>query len=284
VLNSTAMPRLRPLACAAAALSLAAGASAQDRPLQTEPASTAAAGTLVLESGFDVIARQPSYVTGVERTAWSGPSVRLVYSPADAVQLDVEWVTRVGEWGEAGRGGAQSSDFGDVTLRAKWRFAGGAARRRALGARFGVTLPETSYEDKQFRPLGLGPNTLRAFVEALLTQPLGRGRLDLDLGLYLEDEVYRPHDQRDFVSYGIALDWPLGGRVSAVTEIAGHTGEGRPGANARGEWRAGLRLRSGRLRFDLALRRGLAFADGSWGGTAGVAWTLRQPPPATTPP
>ena len=149
-----------PLAPLALLLVSGTPATAQNLPLQTEPATTAPAGQLVLESGFDAIADEPSYVTGARRTAWSGPLLRLVGSPAANVELDLEWVARVGVWGDHERGGAQSSDFGDVALRAKWRIAEGAGRP-TLGARFGVFLPETSYEDKQFRPLGLGPNTLR---------------------------------------------------------------------------------------------------------------------------
>jgi hypothetical protein len=252
-----------------------APATAQNLPLQTEPATTAPAGHLVLESGFDAIADEPSYVTGARRTAWSGPLLRLVGSPAANVELDLEWVARVGVWGDHQRGGAQSSDFGDVALRAKWRIADGGAGRPTLGARFGVFLPETSYEDKQFRPLGLGPNTLRFFVEGLLTRPVGRGRLHANAGLFLADEVYRPHDQRDFLSYGLALEWPLHASVSALAELAGRAGDGRPGTEARSEARAGLRWARGRIAWGVALRRGLAAADGSWGATAGLSWTIR---------
>ena len=253
----------------------AAPAAAQDQPLQTEPATTAPAGRIVLETGFDAIADEPSYVTGVHRTAWSGPLLRLVYSPAASVELDVEWTARVGVWGDHQRGGAQSSDFGDVALRAKWRIAEGGAGRPTLGARFGVFLPETSYEDKQFRPLGLGSNTLRFFVEGLLTLPVGRGRLHANVGLFLADEVYRPHDQRDFLAYGLALEWPLRAAVSALLELAGRAGDGRPGTDARSEARAGLRWTRGRVAWSVALRRGLAAADGTWGATAGLAWTIR---------
>jgi hypothetical protein len=83
-------------------------AGAQTRPLRTETAETAAAGTLVLETGFDVIADEPSYVTGAARTRWDGPLLRAVYSPADSVELDVEWVAAVGVVGEAGRGEEQA--------------------------------------------------------------------------------------------------------------------------------------------------------------------------------
>jgi hypothetical protein len=260
----------------AAALVLVAAAAtpgaAQTRPLLTEPALTAPVGTLVLETGLDAIADEPSFVTGALRTRWDGPLLRLVYSPASNVELDVEWVVRVGVVGEEGRGDIASSEWGDVTLRAKWRIAGG--ERGAVGARFGVVLPQTSFEDEQFRPLGLGPNTLRAFAEALLTQPLGPALVHANAGLFLHDEVYRPHEQRDFFSYGLALEWPTG-PVTLLAEVAGRAGDGMPGAEARAEARAGLRFGRGRLRADAALRRGLTEADGTWGATVGLSWTAR---------
>jgi len=272
---ATLAPRARRTAAIVAAL-LAAGAApalAQTRPLLTEPAATAPAGTLVLETGFDAIADERSYVTGKGRTRWDGPLLRLVYSPAANVELDFEWVVRTGVAGEEGRGDIQSSDWGDATLRAKWRIVEGKGHGPTFGARFGVILPQTSFEDEEFNPLGLGPNTLRAFVEGLLTQPVGRGRIHANAGLFLHDEVYRPHDQRDFLSYALAFEWPIGSRLSVLAEATGRTGDDMPGAEERSEARAGLRFGRGRLRVDAAVRRGLAAADGTWGLTAGLAWT-----------
>jgi hypothetical protein len=253
----------------------AAGAAcvlAQTRPLVTEEAVTSPAGTLVLETGLDVIADERSYVTGAFRTRWDGPLFRLVYSPARNVELDFEWVMRTGVAGEEGRGDIQSSDWGDVTLRAKWRIAEGKGHGPTFGARFGAILPQTSFEDEEFHPLGLGPNTLRAFVEGLLTQPVGPGRLHANAGLLIHDEVFRPHDQRDFLTYALAFEWPLGRRLSVLAEAAGRTGDDMPGAEERSEARAGLRFGGGRLRVDAAVRRGLAAADGTWGLTAGLSW------------
>jgi hypothetical protein len=271
------LPPLRGAWAALAVVVIGAGhAVGQDRPLLTEPASTARAGTLVFETGFDVLASEPSYLTGVERHRWDGPLLRLVYSPADNVELDLEWVARVGVWNEAGRE-AQGSDWGDVSLRAKWRILAGRPGRPRLAARFGVVLPQTQFEDEQFRPLGLGPNTLRAFVEALLSQPLGPLRLDVNAGLLLHEEVFRPHEQRDFFSYGIAARWAARPAVELVAELNGRSGDGMPGAQQRSEFRLGLRLGSGRLRGDAALRRGLLAADGTWGATLGLAWVARSP-------
>ncbi len=269
------LPPVRGAWAALALMALAAGpAAGQDRPLLTEPAGTARAGTLVFETGFDVIASEPSYITGLERHRWDGPLLRLVYSPADNVELDLEWVARVGVWNEPGRE-VQGSDWGDVSLRAKWRIKQGRPGRPTLGARFGIVLPQTEFEDEQFRPLGLGPNTLRAYAQALLSQPLGPLRLDLNAGLLLHDEVFRPHEQRDFFAYGVALEWAARPAVSIVAELAGRLGDGTPGAEQRSEARAGLRLGSGRLRADAALRRGLCAADGGWGVTLGMTWVAR---------
>jgi hypothetical protein len=275
--------RVKPLCLPPVAVVLialgAARASAQTLPLRTEPAVTAPAGTVVLETGADAIADEPSYVTGIERTRWEGPLLRLVLSPAANVEIDLEWMARVGVAGEEGRGDVQSSEWGDVTLRAKWRIVEGKGSHPTIGARFGVVLPQTSFEDVQFRPLGLGPNTLRAFVEGLLTQPVGRGRLHVDAGLFLQDEVYHAHDQRDFLSYGLAFEWPVASRLVLLAEVAGRAGDGRPGAEQRSEARAGVRIGSGRVRGSAAVRRGLAEADGTWGATVGLTWTARTPRP-----
>ena len=252
----------------------AATVAAQDLPLRTETALTAQSGTLVFETGFDLMADEPSYVTGLERNRWDGPLLRLVYSPSDNVELDLEWVTLVGVWDEPGRE-VQNSYWGDVSLRAKWRILAGRPGRPTLGARFALTLPETEYEDEEFRPLGLGPNTTRVAIEALLSHSRGRLRLDLNAGLLLFEEVFRAHEQRDFLSYGLALSWAARPSLTLLAEAAGRAGDGMPGADQSAEARVGLRLGRGRLRADAALRRGLSAADGSWGLSLGLTWTVQ---------
>jgi hypothetical protein len=264
---------MRPAAAAFLLLLAASPVLSQTRPLQTEQALTAPAGHLLFETGFDAIADEPSYLTGVPRTRWEGPLLRFVISPSDNVELDAEWVAIVGAAGEPGRSAVK--DGGDVTLRAKWRIFGGGANRTAAAVRFGVTFPETSYNDKSFRALGLAPNTLRAYAQALASFPLARARVDANAGILLFDEVYRPHEQRDFLLYGLALVLPLGGAFEAVAEVAGRYGDGERGSDPSAEARAGVRIGRGRVRGDLAVRRGLAPEDGTWGGTAGLAWTIR---------
>jgi hypothetical protein len=240
----------------------------QTRPLLTEEATTAGAGSVVLEAGVDFIRDEPNFLTGLARDRWDAPVLRVVYAPAGNVELDLEWVGRVIARGDPDFGNV--SDDGDVTLRAKVRFWEPRPGRPTLAARFGVTLPETSFGT------GLGPNTLRMSAQALLSQSWAGFSVHLNAGLAIHDEPLRPHEQRDFLAWGVAASLGLGARASLVAEAAGRSGDGMPGAEERAELRAGVRYGTGRLRWDAALRRGLAEADGSWGFTAGLAWAVRE--------
>jgi hypothetical protein len=254
----------------AAAFSVAAGARgfAQTRPLATEEASTAAAGTVVLEAGASALSGEPNFLTGALRDRWDGPELRVVYSPAGNVELDVEWTARVGVRGDPDFGDV--SDFGDVALRAKVRIAGPPGGRDAVGLRFGVVLPQTSFGN------GLGPNALRMAAQVLASKAVGGATVHLNAGLAIHDDPLRAHEQRDLFAYGAAVTWPVA-RVTLVGEVAGLAGRGSPGAEARSEARAGVRLGAGRVRGDVAVRRGLTEATGEWGITAGLSWTLSGP-------
>jgi hypothetical protein len=243
-----------------------AGTWAQTRPLQTEEATTAAGGTLVLEAGAEALRAEPNFMTGRARDRWAGPILRLVHSPSDNVEIDVEWTSRVGQRDDPDFGSV--SDWGDVALRAKVRFVDEGPGRPALAARFAVTLPQTSFGN------GLGPNALRMAAQVLLSKTLGALTVHGNAGLALHDEVFRPHEQRDFLAYGVALVRRMG-KASLVAEWAGLAGAGRPGADAHSELRVGVRLGRGRLRGDAAIRRGLLASDGTWGLALGVSIPLR---------
>ncbi|HET8645485.1 MAG TPA: hypothetical protein VFO85_08370, partial [Vicinamibacteria bacterium] len=204
-----------PLVLGAAAL-----AGAQTRPLQTEEAATARAGTLVLEAGADVMLDEPNFLTGGERTRLDAPVLRLVWSPADTVEVDVEWTARVAALDDPDFGTV--SDWGDVALRAKMQLRDGSDGL-GVAARFGVTLPQTSFGN------GLGPNALRMSAQLLVSLCEG-ACVHANAGLAIHDEVDRPHEQRDFLHYGLAVVAPAEGTLSVVAELAGLAGRGAPGA------------------------------------------------------
>jgi len=257
--------------CCLVPLGLPGFGFAQTGPLQTEEAGTAPARTLLLETLAQAIASEPNFQTGHQRARFDGPTLRLVYSPSDNVELDLEWVALVATPHDPDFGAAQ--DAGDVSLRAKLRLLAERGTRPALSARFAVTLPETSFGK------GLGPNTLRMFAQALLSKSGGPYAVHLNAGLLIFDEVLRAHEQRDLLIYGLAISRRLG-QVSLQGELAGRAGSGAPGADATAELRLGARGRWHGVDLCVALRRGLDEADGSWGLLAGIGLTLRRPAPA----
>ena len=149
-----------------AGLGLCPQAWAQTRPLQTEEATTAPGGRILLEVGQDYIHDEPNFLTGGERDRFDGPILRIVYSPADSVEVDLEWVAWIATPSDPDFGSV--GDFGDVTLRTKLRFRDGGDRGLTFGARYVLTLPQTEFEE------GLGPNTIRMAAQFLVTQPIGR--------------------------------------------------------------------------------------------------------------
>jgi hypothetical protein len=242
-------------------------ALAQTRPLNTEPATTAPAGSLVFESGLDWISGEPNALTLAPRNRWDGPLLRLVYSPSANVELDLEWVAAVGVTGDPLFGSV--TDAGDVTLRAKLRMMEARGSRPALAARFTVSLPET----KEVQ--GLGPDMLRMSAQLLLTRSFATGAVHANAGLLIQDLPRLTAEQVDFFAWGVAVERRLGRRALVLAEAAGRSGPEEPEARSRAEARTGVRLGRGRLRADLAVRRGLTSADGNWGFTAGFSYRIR---------
>jgi hypothetical protein len=252
-------------------LTLAGHAVGQTRPLLTEEAKTAPGGTIAFEVGGDFMHREPNFLTRQVRDVAQGPTLRFIFSPGDAVEIDVEWVARVAAFNDAQYGNV--SDWGDITLRTKARVWAGAGNRPTVALRYGLTLPQTKCCAAGY---ALGPNALRMTADVLASQAVAGFVLHGNAGLGVHDEVLRPHEQRDFLTYGMAVERPFGRRVVLLGEWAGRAGRGMPGADSHSELRLGLRLGSERLRWDAALRRGLDPADGKWGATAGLRWVLRR--------
>jgi hypothetical protein len=260
---SGAMPRERALLLLLLYVITPRMSSAQTRPLVTEEASTAPAHTLVLETGLDFIAGEPNFATGQPRDRLNGPLVRFVYSPASSVELDHEWVALVTALGDDRFGTV--ADFGDVSLRAKLTLLRRGSS--AFAARFGVMLPQTSAER------ALGPNTLRATTDLLFSRESALWVFHANAGLALQDQLGGSPAQSDFLAYGLAIERSVIPSLALVMELAGWLGHGAPGADQRSEARLGLRFGRGSLRWDAAVRRGLAAPDGRFGATAGLTYT-----------
>jgi hypothetical protein len=254
-------------ACALLLCLAGAPVCAQTPPFGTETADCGPEGRLALELEAAIIGAEPNFLTSRVRTRWDGPQLRLVYSPADNVELDLEWTAAVGALDDPDFGDV--SDWGDVALGAKLRLLEQGAGRPSLSARIEVTLPETSAD------YGLGPNTLRTAAQLLLSRSAGRLTVHANAGLAVQDQVQQLTAQDDFLAYGLCVLGRLATGLSLGAEVAGLAGQGSPGTDARHEARLGGRYARGRWSWNAALRRGLGPADGRWGFTAGLSAILR---------
>jgi hypothetical protein len=242
--------------------------SAQTAPFLSEEATTAPAGRLQIEASAAFISDEPNFLTDLARDRWDVPVLRLVYSPADTVEIDLEWAGGVIAVDDPTYGTV--ADWGDVTLRTKVGLLEETPERGALAARFEVTLPETSAEK------GLGPNALRASAQMLSTRSLGRVVVDLNAGVAIHDAPTETGVQADFFDYGVAVRRCFATGLEAGVEVAGRVGKPKAGAEETSEVRLGVRHAAGRTTWHAALRKGLTHMDGEWGFTIGLTWTPRD--------
>jgi hypothetical protein len=254
-------------ACALLLCLAGAPVCAQTPPFTTEAADCGPKGRLALELEGAIIGAEPNFLTGQVRTRWDGPQLRLVYSPADTVEVAVDWTAGVGALDDPAFGDV--SDWGDVALSTKLRLLERGAGRPALSARIEVTLPETSAD------YGLGPNTLRTAAQLLLSHTAGRLTVHANAGLAVQDQVQELTAQDDFLAYGLCVLARLAPGLSLGVEVAGLAGKGSPGTDAHHEARLGGSYARGRWSWNAALRRGLGPVDGRWGFTAGLSAILR---------
>jgi hypothetical protein len=241
---------------------------AQVRPLATEPALTNPAGSVRIEAGGDLLGSLPNPLTARARTVVTGPILRVVVSAADNVELDVGWPAIIAAYQDPDFG--DESDWGDVWVRSKIRFLQGGGRRPTLAFRVGFTLPETRLTR------GLGPNALRTRAEILATGELSGTRWHINAGGTIQDDAFRPHAQRDYFTYGVAAEHRVGKRATMVAEVAGQT-DGEIIDASRNEARLGVRVPTGKVVWDVAVRRGIGWASGRWGVTLGTSFAVWRP-------
>ena len=128
--------------------------------------------------------------------------------------------------------------FGDAVLRGKLGLAKGeVSHSPAVALQFEAILPMTSFGN------GLGPNTVR--MEAVLLTGYRTEKLTLNgrVGLAIQDEPLRAHEQRDFLVLSGSIAYKVSERFEAFVDGGGFYGDGVPGAHANA-WENSFMLRS----------------------------------------
>ncbi len=256
----------------------AGGAYADPRPLRTGDADLLPTGRVRVEFGAEFLQGQAYPLSGLR-----GDLTRL---GVGSVQVGV------GEYAEFGISGVvqdilsitgrsepvvrpavtgnSTNDFGNLLLATKLKIFGESGPRPALSFRFGVELPNANQEN------GLGTDQTQFYTGLLLKKSFGRVRVLADLGLAILGSPVVAGKQTDPLTYGVGAVVPLCRRVNFVAEVVGRRGpEGRIGNENLSQLRAGVQLRTGILRWDLAGIRGLGEFDPDSGLAVGATYEFQ---------
>ena len=271
-------------------LALALGgrpAWAQSRPLVTEDPETVPAGKILFETGIDY-AQDASYpVSGLRGNLWRIATFGLSFgvSPIAEIQLDGGVRDRLaiksanpaaelaGVLRPAAVVGASTSDFEDLVVGAKIRFAAETPSRPALAFRFSTRLPNAGNES------GLGLDTTDFNAGFAAAKTVESVRICANLGLGILGDPFRGDRQNDVVNFGMSMAKAVRTGVEIVGELNGRlstrSGTPPPGTESRSAIRLGSRFTRGPVRLDAALFFGITSDDPTWGFTFGGTWVFK---------
>lgn len=281
-----ALPLLAALAAAAPpALAADEAATPHLTSLRTGTLHFPAPGAMVVALGIEYLPEITNDLAGVRGGLLRLPTLGLRLGLADQASFQVSWpvynrlaIDEQREPPPLGRRlGSSSSDWGDVTVATLIRLRAEGDGWPGWGLRFAAELP-TSNE-----LLGVGDNTTDVFASLLFARTFaGRLGLHADVGVGILTERTRSFAQNDVLTYGVLADWRARPGLHLVGEAAGHwsTRGGVPGTASRGELRAGVDLRRGRVHWTALVLHGLTPTDSRGLGaalTASTRWTVLRP-------
>ncbi|MGA2262550.1 MAG: transporter [Acidobacteriota bacterium] len=148
--------------------------------------------------------------------------------------------------------GDTTSDFGDLILGAKLRFAPEKGARPAIAFKFAVQLPNATNES------GLGTDETEFYSSMLFSKHIGKAQVSGNVGLAILGSPVQPNSQADMLTYGLGITVPLHAGLELIGEVSGRQGPAhRIGNEDLSQAQAGVRLRVAGLRWDLAGVAGL---------------------------
>ena len=263
-------------------LAAASAALAQQRPLLVEDPEPIGAGRLLIESGFDVSAKQKYPVSGLEGTLVRVPTVGISVglSSIAEFQIDGGFFNRLAISarnpaplsGLLFVPGDTTSDVEDFVVATKIRFAPEAPRRPALSLRFATKLPNADNEP------GLGMDTTDFFVTLLAAKTVQSLRVVGNVGLGILGDATNGERQNDVLTYGASFARAFTSRAELVGEVRGRVstraGGALPGTETRGTLNLGGRYTRGPLRVDTHVFLGMTPRDPSVGFGAGFTYVF----------
>jgi hypothetical protein len=258
-------------------------ALAQSRPLATEDPETVPEGNILFEAGFDyahgAVYPASGLVGNLKRIGTFGFSFGV--SPIAEIQLDggvrniLAITSRNPDAPLANMlevPGDSTSDFEDLSIGAKVRFADETMTRPSMAIRFSTRLPDASNES------GLGMDTTDFHFGFAIGKTVQSVRIVGNFGFGILPDPVRGDRQNDTLEYGLSIARAVKPGVELVGELNGrkNTRNGEPpiGTESRSALRLGARLTERTVRIDGALMLGITEFDPSWGVTGGVTWVF----------
>ena len=233
-------------------VALAAGASAQQRPLITEDVDIVKPGVIRIESGFEFLQNQTFPLSGLRGDVTKLADTRLSFGLAPNVEFQIEWtiqnflsITGRGPSGvplKLGANEADTNDVGDVKLWMKIKLRNESRVAPAVGFRFGIELPNSD------QARGIGTNTTNFYGMITAGKRFG-DKLNVfgNLGLGILTAPLQATSQNDVLLYGLAGIYSATDRVNIVGEVNGfHSTRKSPplGTEDFSEARLGAQIRA----------------------------------------
>jgi hypothetical protein len=249
----------------------------QQRPLKTDDASLLPVGWVRMELGAEFLQRQRYALSGLEGDLTRGAAaigvgvgeyaefqISSVFQEVLSISRRTEPVVAPDIYGDFTR------SVGNLKLGTKLKLVGEKGKRPAIAFRFAVELPNAKQAS------GLANGETAFYADLLFGKNIGRTRVLGDIGFAILDSPVIPGRQADPLTYGIAVITPVHSRLNLVAEINGREGpKGRVGNENKSQFRAGIQLRAGAIRWDLGAVAGLRHYDPKSGIVAGVTYEFQ---------
>jgi hypothetical protein len=261
---------------------LAANASAQQRPLVTQDPEPVGAGRMLVEGGFEYGTDVLFPVSGLTGNLLQVPMMRLAFGFGSVAELELSGgpykrlsiVSREpAPHADLVPAGDSTASVEDLVVGTKVRMLAETRSRPALAVRFATRLPNGSENT------GLALDTMDFHASLLLAKNLRSLRLVANIGVGILADPETAAKQEDVLTYGLSLAQGVGTKFDLVVEANGRVntaaGTAPLGTESTGACRVGGRYRLGAARLDAALIVGLTPRDPSLGFTAGLTYVFK---------
>jgi hypothetical protein len=166
--------------------------------------------------------------------------------------------------------GDSTSDFGNIVLGTKLKFAGEKGKRPAIAFKFAVELPNANQGN------GLGNDETEFYSSLLFKKHFGRAQVLGEIGFAILGSPVIPGRQTDPMTYGVAAIIPVHRNVNLVAEVKGREGPSdRIGNENKSQMRAGIQFRTGNIRWDVGGVAGLMHYDPKSGVVFGMTYEFQ---------